>query len=352
MLKLRVLPAKNYWQPLQSMLDPKTLSQLKHHKNLLAFSGGADSTALFYLLHDAGIAFDIALVNYHTRKESDQEAAFARELANRYGLRCFIDDARVPEKNFEHEARAVRYDFFTMLIRNEGYENLITAHQLDDRFEWLLMQLSKGAGLAELIGMYPIEKAEEYTLVRPLLRQSKSNLIAYLKENEKRWFDDASNTEVHYKRNYFRHYHSAPLLEKYHNGIKKSFDFLEEDIDSLLNIPKVENIGELYYFSTPSDRRSTLTAIDRTLKRCGFLMRRGDREILKHHNSTIAGRRYVIAIGDTYTFIAPYLNTVLEKSFKEQCRKLRIEPKLRPYLASAPDAFAEVKRLAVPSEQS
>lgn len=330
---------------LQSMLEPESLSQLIERKNLLAFSGGVDSTALFHLLHDANITFDIALVNYHTRKESDAEADFARELAKQYGQRCFIFDADIVEKNFEHAARKVRYNFFNSLMRHEGYENLITAHQLDDRLEWLLMQLSKGAGLVELIGMYAIEKKKEYTLVRPLLSVRKKDLMSYLRTSGKRWFEDSTNSDEQYKRNYFRHHHSTSLLEKYYHGIKKSFEFLEEDIDSLLSRPDIHNIGELYYFLTPSDRRSTLVAIDKTLKRCGFLMRQGDREALKHQNTVIAGRNYVVTISDSYTFIAPYLDFPLKKPFKEQCRKLGIEPKLRPYLASAPDAFKEVKSI-------
>lgn len=327
------------------MLDPVALTQLRDRKNLLAFSGGVDSTALFHLLHDASIPFDIALVNYHTRKESEREADFARKLAKQYGQRCFIFDADKVEKNFEHAARKVRYDFFHSLVRHEGYENLITAHQLDDRLEWLLMQLGKGAGLVELIGMYAVEKKDDHTLVRPLLKERKKDLLAYLRAGGKRWFEDSSNSDEQYKRNYFRHRLSAPLLEKYHHGIKKSFEFLEEDIGSLLSRPDVYNIGELYYFLTPSDRRSTVVAIDKTLKRCGFLMRQGDREALKHQDTVIAGRHYVVAISDSYTFIAPYLNTPLEKPFKEQCRKLGIEPKLRPYLATAADAFKEVQRI-------
>ena len=49
------------------------------------------------------------------------------------------------EKNFESSAREIRYGFFEELIQKYGYENLITAHHLGDRFEWMLMQFCKGA---------------------------------------------------------------------------------------------------------------------------------------------------------------------------------------------------------------
>jgi len=40
---------------------------------------------------------------------------------------------------------------------------LILAHQFDDKFEWFLMQLSKGAGLKELFGMSELEKRKGKT---------------------------------------------------------------------------------------------------------------------------------------------------------------------------------------------
>ena len=334
------------------MLNNEALQQLKGSKNLLAFSGGVESTALYYLLHDAGISFDIALVNYHARKQSDEEALSAQQLAEKYNQHCFILDVTLNAKNFEHEARRVRYDFFQTLILTKGYENLITAHQLDDRFEWFLMQISKGAGLVELMGMRPVENEENYTLVRPLLHQSKTDLLAYLKANHRKWFEDASNKDKQYKRNYFRHHHSKPMLEKFQSGIRKSFEFLDEDLANMLEQPEVFNVDELFYFSTPSERRSTLTAIDKTLKRYGFLMRQGDKEQLKEKTCVVVGRRYIVAIGEQYTFIAPFKKAVLEKSFKEACRKLQIEPKLRPYLATSTTAYKKVVSLLEDAKQT
>ncbi len=43
-------------------LNSKALKSLEGGRNLLAFSGGVDSSALFFLLRECGIDFDIALV--------------------------------------------------------------------------------------------------------------------------------------------------------------------------------------------------------------------------------------------------------------------------------------------------
>ena len=156
------------------MLHPSTLPLLQEGKNLLAFSGGVDSSALFFLLQQSNIDFDIAIVNYQTREQSLKEVAYARSLAEVFEKTCYVLETKLSEQNFEATARKTRYDFFASLIKDHGYNNLITAHQLDDRLEWLLMQLSKGAGLYELLGMQTIEKKDKYTLVRPLLETIRS----------------------------------------------------------------------------------------------------------------------------------------------------------------------------------
>lgn len=328
------------------MLNSKAVELLQHQRNLLAFSGGSDSTALFFLLLDAGISFDIALVNYHTRATSDDEAAYALDLATRYGLHCHLYNAPAIDANFEHEARTLRYDFFLSLIRQEGYDHLITAHHLNDRLEWLLMRLCKGAGLVEMAGMKSIEVHETYTLVRPLLQTPKQELIHYLQEHQHQWFEDESNADLNHTRNYFRHHYAQTMIKEFSQGIQKSFTYLDEDVQSLEGSVTVNRVEALSYFLTPDSRRTLLVSVDRTLKQQGFLMRQGDKETLKQSDTVVVGRRYVVAVGAVYTFIAPYTTTPsLEKAFKERCRQLRIEPKLRPYLFQNPQVFDAVALL-------
>ena len=143
------------------MLSKETLPLLRRGKNLLAFSGGTDSSALFFLLLQEKIPFDIAIVNYQTREQSLEEVAYANALADAFKKECFVLEAKLSEQNFEAKARQLRYDFFETLIKKHGYSNLLTAHQLDDRLEWLLMQLSKGSGLYELLGTPSIEIRDE-----------------------------------------------------------------------------------------------------------------------------------------------------------------------------------------------
>ena len=159
-------------------------SRIKNSKNLLAFSGGVDSSALFFLLLNHKIDFDIAIVNYNTREQSKDEIEYALNLAKEYKKEIFIKDVKLENSsNFEKNARDIRYGFFQQIIKENSYETLITAHQLNDRLEWFLMQLSKGAGLVELFGIREFEEKKDYKIFRPLLNVSKDELENYLKEN-------------------------------------------------------------------------------------------------------------------------------------------------------------------------
>ena len=196
-------------------------SVIKNQKNLLAFSAGIDSSALFFLLIEKDIPFDIAIVNYNLRVQSNDEVSYAKELAKKYNKEIFIFDTIIENSsNFEKKARDIRYTFFEEIINKHSYETLITAHQLNDKLEWFMMQLSKGAGLVELIGFNEFEHKENYQIYKPLLNITKDELIIYLQKNSYKYFIDESNFDEKYKRNFFRHNFSNKFLEEFSPGIK------------------------------------------------------------------------------------------------------------------------------------
>ena len=328
------------------MLLTSTLEKLQAGSNLLAFSGGVDSSALFYLLLEQNISFDIAIVNYQTREQSEEEVAYAHALAKQYDKKCHLLVTTLADTNFEATARNLRYNFFEELVQTHDYANLITAHQLDDRLEWLLMQLSKGAGLYELLGSQPLEKRDNYTLVRPLLETTKTELRAYLSLHKIQFFEDASNHDEKYKRNFFRHNLAEPLLKHYSRGIKKSFTYLDEDLNALHQDSITQKcVNGLYYFNNIGSRRSAIISVDKLLKTLGFLIRQGDKETLKESDEHVVGRKYIVSFHKTFCFIAPYVSNDMSKEFKEQCRVLKVPQKLRPYLFEDGDAFEIVRGL-------
>ncbi|MBL0720986.1 MAG: tRNA lysidine(34) synthetase TilS, partial [Sulfurovum sp.] len=163
------------------MINQNIIEVLSDKKNLLAFSAGVDSSALFYILKESNINFDIAFVNYGLRKESIQEEKYTKELSIKYNINAFIINSPKWENNFEANARDFRYNFFHQIIDDYNYQTLITAHQLNDQLEWFLMRLTKGAGVSELLGLedlsirYTSSKNIKYNLIRPILDISKDD---------------------------------------------------------------------------------------------------------------------------------------------------------------------------------
>ena len=309
-------------------------SVIQNQKNLLAFSAGVDSSALFFLLLEQNIPFDIAIVNYNLRVQSKDEVFYAKNLASKYKKNIFLKETKIENiSNFEKNARDIRYKFFDEIILENSYENLITAHQLNDKLEWFMMQLSKGAGLVELIGFNEFEQKENHKIYKPLLNITKKELENYLKINNHKYFVDQSNFDEKYKRNYFRHTFSNKFLENFSSGVKKSFEYLQIDLDSLniQNIP-IKKIKELEIFLNQNDDNLNIRTIDLSLKKRGFLLTSAQRnEILKQKEITIS-HKINISIQQNHIWIAPICSEFIEKKYKELYRINKIPKNIRTYI--------------------
>ncbi|MBN2767985.1 MAG: tRNA lysidine(34) synthetase TilS [Campylobacterales bacterium] len=303
----------------------------KGKRLLLAFSAGIDSSALFFLLMDAGVNFDIAIVDYETRAQSKKEVAYAQELAQKYALRCYETKAPKFSNNFEANARAFRYDFFEDIIVEHGYDILLTAHQLNDKLEWFLMRFVKGSGVCELIGLEAKVQKERYLLLRPLLGYAKSELLAYLEKNKRRYFIDDSNSDESYERNFFRKHYSDALLTEFRVGIQRSFDYMKDDCLKLQSGYKSLYAQKELRVLKIDDMRVRVNAIDKTLKELGYLLSKSQRDDIKKNDSLVIGGSWAVEIYDDKIYISPYVDATLPKEFKELCRVAKIPPKVRPY---------------------
>ena len=307
------------------------ISHLKKKKNLLAFSAGVDSSALFFILLKNNIPFDIALVNYGTRKNSDKEESHAKALADKYNLICYTIKAPKFTVHFEKNARDFRYHFFEELIEEHHYDTLLTAHQLNDQLEWLLMRLTKGAGTSELIGLESISQRNGYKLIRPLLEQSKEELLNYLQSNDHPYFLDESNSDEKYERNKFRKQFSDPLIAEYQEGIKHSFEYLRKDKEhlekdfELIYSQKELRVIKLHTFLVK------VKAVDLALKELGYLLSASQRQEIEKEKSLVIGGKWAVELQDDTLYIAPYLTTDMPKAFKEKCRVLKVPSKVRAY---------------------
>ncbi|EDO7457241.1 tRNA lysidine(34) synthetase TilS [Campylobacter coli] len=307
-------------------IKDEILSFLKKGQNLLAFSYGSDSSALFHFLVQKKINFDLVMINYKTRKNSDLEEQKAKELALEFHKKIFIKIAPVIKGNFEKEARDFRYDFFEKICLEQNYSNLILAHHLNDQLEWFLMQLSRGAGLAEILGMQECEKRSNYTLLRPLLFTSKDEILSYLKENDIFYFQDESNENEKYFRNYIRKNFSNAFVSKFHQGLKRSFSYLSEDRKKLYDFENIKEIQGLLI--CPKNE----SLIARAVKMKGLLLSTAQRKELLKGDCVLGGKIALVYKNEQAIVFEYETCQKLPKNFKEECRIAKIPKLLRAYL--------------------
>ncbi|WP_103644195.1 tRNA lysidine(34) synthetase TilS [Campylobacter concisus] len=314
------------------MISQNVLDRLSAGANLLAFSHGIDSTALFYILQEAGVKFDLAIVDHNAREQSKFEVESAKELASKFGKKIYIKSVNLGKSNFEKNAREARYEFFGEICQKFGYENLILAHQFDDKFEWFLMQLGKGAGLKELFSMSELEKRERFWLVRPLLNLRKKELQNYLDERGLRYFVDETNLDGKLKRSFVRLNFSEPFLDEYFSGVKKSFEFLEADRQNLLpNITKMDD--EIFIIKNDSN---VVRGVDMAAKELNVLLSKAQKDELSANlakqTSVVLSGKIAVGYANEYILVTPFCKAVMPKIFKEKARILKLPAINRSYL--------------------
>ena len=120
-------------------------------------------------------------------------------------------------------ARRLRHRFLAATAAREGIHTLAMAHHADDQAELLLIRLLRGAGSEGLAGMTwkgPSPVSTDLTLVRPLLRCSREDLLRFATDKGIAFREDSSNSDRSILRNRIRH-ELLPLLEREFNpGIR------------------------------------------------------------------------------------------------------------------------------------
>ncbi|TSA80618.1 tRNA lysidine(34) synthetase TilS [Helicobacter mehlei] len=323
------------------MITLEGLESWQNKRCLLGFSGGGDSVALFYLLLEQGVHFDLAIVHYALRDQADQEVRYALKLGRQHTKSVHVCYAPLRGGNLEARARTRRYAFFARLSLLFGYECVILAHHLNDKLEWFLMQLAKGASLQTLLGFEALESREHYTLARPLLYTPKNTLKDYLHAHNYRYFEDYSNANQRFKRNVFRHALSDVFLnlKGTSQGLKRSFQALALEKTRLYPPIKMVCIARVWVFKENSQN---VYYIDRLLKRLGYVLSQPQRlELERQHFNTIFSTQtkvYCVGALGGFVFVGTRSHTkpiALPKIYKDRCRTLKIPFNLRQILYSS-----------------
>ena len=183
----------------------------------VAFSGGADSTALLAALSALPrppLKLRALHVDHRLQPQSAQWAAHCRRVARALGVPIAVRTATVARgggESPEAAARTARYALLAAALE-EG-EALLTAHHQDDQLETVLLQLLRGAGVAGLAAMPAVTAFAHGLLVRPLLPLPRSALTAWLAAQRLSWVEDDSNARLSVDRNFLR-LRVLPLLRE------------------------------------------------------------------------------------------------------------------------------------------
>jgi tRNA(Ile)-lysidine synthase len=117
-------------------------------------------------------------------------------------------------------ARALRYEWFEEIRKQYGYEEIATAHHLNDQIETILLNLTKGTGISGITGI----NAKNDKTIRPLLSLSKEAIIKYADKQKLKFRTDASNADNKYERNLIRN-KIVPLLESLNPALLNTFQY-------------------------------------------------------------------------------------------------------------------------------
>jgi len=248
---------------------------------LLALSGGVDSMVLAHLISKAGYSVEVAHVNYGLRgRESDADEALVRNWceANQvpFHLRRVLQEEYETNESIQMVARRIRYEYFEELRNNLKIDQVVTAHNLNDSLETVLLNLTKGTGIHGLTGI----SVKRDHLIRPLLFATKEEIYAFAKAENLQWREDKSNAKNDYQRNMIRN-QVIPLLKQINPNLEHTFDqtsrrlrgavnMVDERIEDLVS--RIEHQGEMKNIDLEwfSDTPGAILLLDELIKQYGF----------------------------------------------------------------------------------
>ncbi|PIV90129.1 tRNA lysidine(34) synthetase TilS [Candidatus Gracilibacteria bacterium CG17_big_fil_post_rev_8_21_14_2_50_48_13] len=170
---------------------------------VVAASGGVDSQVLLDLLgKHQFLQVHAVYIDHGWRADTQNDRAVVKQLIEGYGFNfhtCFVPPGT---KQTEIAARVARYTLLEQMRAQIGAEWVLTAHHADDLLESQLLHLERGSGLFGLVGMQEMDRQRH--LLRPLLKATKEDILAYAMEYHLPWHEDTTNANRAYARNRLR----------------------------------------------------------------------------------------------------------------------------------------------------
>ena len=214
--------------PLQSFKEYIEHHSLVHKGDriLLAVSGGRDSVLMAHLFKQSGYQFGIAHCNFRLRaEESQRDEQFVISLAAALEVPCYVTHfdtkayAAAQKISTQMAARDLRYRWFEKIRQEESYVKIGIAHHQGDVIETVLLNLTRGTGIAGLHGIQP----QKEKLIRPLLFLSAQDIHQLIVSNAIDYVEDSSNSSTAYARNKIR-LAVVPVLRELNPNLEQTFE--------------------------------------------------------------------------------------------------------------------------------
>jgi len=195
----------------------------------VAYSGGADSTAL---LHACAMRWpgQITAIHVHhgLQAAADGFEAHCRRTCTQLHVPLtvvHVDARHQAGQSPEDAARRHRYAALTQHALHafaQPMASIALAQHADDQVETLLLALSRGAGVAGLAAMPAQWQRDGLDWHRPLLGVSAADIRNGLKAQAIAWVEDPTNTDPGYTRNRIRA-QLLPALEQVFPQFRDTF---------------------------------------------------------------------------------------------------------------------------------
>lgn len=183
----------------------------------VAFSGGADSTALLLAAARAWPGRIHAIhVHHGLQAAADRFADHCDMVCRELGVSLQVIDVDARHRSGESPedaARKARYRALAQTAAQLGMQSVVLAQHADDQVETLLLALSRGAGLPGLAAMAPRFERHGMRFDRPLLHVGAPAVREWLIAQGAGFIEDPTNADTSFTRNRIRH-DVLPALEK------------------------------------------------------------------------------------------------------------------------------------------
>ncbi len=221
---------------------------------LIWVSGWADSMFLLYSILDyfqknkkKTDNFLVITCNHNTRQQSKSDAIFVKEFCDKNNIKCIV--ANYWSKNIgsdiffkENNLRKWRHSVFVEYAQKTSSKYLFLWHNLTDRFETTILNMSRWCYLNWFLSMKLVDSHfldQNIKIVRPLIYLTKQEIFDLCKKYWVPFVQDQTNNDSSVSQRNFVRNKIFPLLEnlshkkkdwtlKFWDSIKNFYNILEK----------------------------------------------------------------------------------------------------------------------------